>query len=288
MQYNDDPGQTGKLIAPVQSFKQTHIDTASMKSPSQMKIKERHSAILGLVKEHKKITVEQLAEQLSASRETIRRDLSEMSAQGQLKKYHGGAMVANEPMEQEFRKRRLEQAEEKRRIGRTAAALFGAGDTLLIDTGTTTIAFAQELAYRTGFTVVTNSLTITQLLGKNGAGNKVFLIGGEYLPDASQNVGRLAVEQIMQFTATDAVITVGAIDEQGVMDYELQEAEIAKAMISQARRLTVIADASKFNRTALFRVCGLEQIHRLVVDKQPDPALSAALLAANVEVHIAI
>lgn len=258
-----------------------------MKAAGQQKPKLRQQAILGLVREHKKLSVERLSELTGSSRETIRRDLTELAKRGMLKKYHGGAMSMDEPVEHSFRQRKLEQAAEKQRIARLAASLFQAGDSLLIDTGTTTVAFAQELAHGQHLTVITNSLAITQLMGRGERSNRVFLIGGEYLADASENVGGLAIKQIQQFNATDAVITVGAINASGVMDFSPQEADIAQAMIAQAQRVTIIADASKFARTALFRVCGLEQIHRLVVDAAPDAALSRALQQANVEVLIA-
>ncbi|MFM0653579.1 DeoR/GlpR family DNA-binding transcription regulator [Paraburkholderia sediminicola] len=252
-----------------------------------MKPHERHATILALVREHQKVTVDFLSDHLGTSRETIRRDLTELSLRGQLRKYHGGATLLDQQTEGAFRKRLLEQSDEKRAIARHTAALFDRGDTLFIDTGTTTLAFAQELAMRPAMTVITNSLAITQTVARSGEGHRVFLIGGEYLEEASENVGRLAVEQIAQFNASDAVITVGGIDASGVMDYELREAEIARAMIAQARRITVIADSTKLNRTALFRVCELRQIHRLVVDAAPERPLADALAAAGVAVIVA-
>ncbi|WP_287877771.1 DeoR/GlpR family DNA-binding transcription regulator [Aquitalea sp.] len=258
-----------------------------MKITGPHKPQQRQEAILDLVREHKKISVERLSVLTAASRETIRRDLTVLANHGLLKKYHGGAMSSDEPVEHDFRQRRMQHAEEKQRIARLAASLFKAGDSLLIDTGTTTLALAHELARKQHLTIITNSLAIAQLIGRGDRSNKVFLIGGEYLADASESVGGLAITQIQQFNTTDVVLTVGAIDENGVMDFSLAEADIAKAMIAQARRLTVLADASKFGATALFRVCGLENIHRLVVNHRPNETLSHALQRANVEVHIA-
>ncbi|NWK78186.1 DeoR/GlpR family DNA-binding transcription regulator [Aquitalea sp. LB_tupeE] len=257
-----------------------------MKIAGKQKPHQRQETILDLVREHKKISVERLSALTASSCETIRRDLTVLASRGKLKKYHGGAMSAEEPIEHDFRLRRMLHAEEKQRIARLAASLFKAGDSLLIDTGTTTLALAQELARKQHLTIITNSLAIAQLIGRGDRSNKVFLIGGEYLADASESVGGLAITQIQQFNTTDVVLTVGAIDENGVMDFSLQEADIAKAMLAQARRLTVIADSSKFGASALFRVCGLEKIHRLVVNCAPDPILLHALQQAHVEVHI--
>ncbi|MFM0741196.1 DeoR/GlpR family DNA-binding transcription regulator [Paraburkholderia xenovorans] len=252
-----------------------------------MKPQDRHAAILDLVREHRKVTVDYLADELDASRETIRRDLTELSVRGQLRKYHGGATLLDEQTEGAFRSRLHEQSNEKRAIGRFAAKLFGENDTLFVDTGTTTLAFAQELATRPSMTIVTNSLMITQTLARSNQGHRVFLVGGEYRNDASENVGVLVVEQIRKFNARDAVLTVGAIDEQGAMDYDLQEAEIARAMIDHAKRVTVLADSTKLNRTALFRVCTLDQVHRLILNAPPEPDLATALREAGVEVLVA-
>jgi DeoR family glycerol-3-phosphate regulon repressor len=239
-----------------------------------------------LLRAHRKVTVEYLAGELRASRETIRRDLTELSDRGQLRKFHGGALLPDEQTEGPFHDRLHRQADAKRAVARLAAGLFDEGSTVFIDTGTTTLAFAQELALRSPLTVVTNSLSITQTMARSDQGHRVFLIGGEFREEASENLGRLAVEQISQFNPRDAVLTVGAIDSSGAMDYELQEAEIARAMIAQAKRITILADATKLNRTALFRVCTLEQLDRLIVNELPDPALSEALRIAGVEVLV--
>jgi DeoR/GlpR family transcriptional regulator of sugar metabolism len=252
-----------------------------------MRPDERRSAILELLREQKKVTVDHLADTLDASRETIRRDLSELAISGLLRKFHGGATVPDEQTEGAFSARLHEYANEKRLVSKLAASLFSAGDTLFVDTGTTTLAFARELAASaSGLTVITNSLAITQILARSANGHRVFAIGGEYRDEAAENVGPMAVAQINQFSALHAVITVGAIDEKGVMDYELEEAEIARAMIGRARRVTVIADSSKLGRTALFSVCSLREIDRLVVSAAPDGSIAQAFMAAQVEVLV--
>lgn len=248
---------------------------------------KRRTSILEIVYEHKDVSVEFLAERFSASHETIRRDLTRLAADGRLRKYHGGATVSETLTEGAFNTRMHEFAHEKRAVGRQAAALFSVGDSLFIDTGTTTLAFAQELAGASGMTIVTNSLAIAQCLARGPGSHKIFLIGGEYRAEASENLGPLAVAQVAQFHAGDAVITVGAINAHGVQDYALEEAEIARAMIANAKRLTVIADASKLGRSALFPVCALERISRLVVSAPPKGELAERLSAAGVEVIVA-
>jgi DeoR/GlpR family transcriptional regulator of sugar metabolism len=143
------------------------------------------------------------------------------------------------------------------------------------------------LARQSGLTVITNSVSIAQTMTRSRNGHRAFLIGGEYSDDAMENLGALAVHQVSQFHAIHAVITVGAVEMEGAMDYTLEEAEIARAMIAQARQLTVIADSSKFEKAGLFRVCRLNAVDRLVTDARPKGALSEAFAAAGVEIVVA-
>ena len=246
---------------------------------------QRRDRIVDLLRERERVSVEFLAAELAASPETLRRDLAALPDRGLIRKFHGGASLPESAGEGAFHTRLSEHPREKRAVARRAAALFSPGDTLFVDTGTTTLAFAEELARGTGLTVVTNSATIAQLLGRSG--NRAFLVGGEYRDEAAQTLGALAVDQIGRFHAGHAVLTVGAIEPAGVMDYDLGEAELARAMIAQAQTVTVIADASKLGRRGLFLVCPLARIDRLVVDAPATGALADALRAAGVEVILA-
>jgi DeoR/GlpR family transcriptional regulator of sugar metabolism len=175
---------------------------------------------------------------------------------------------------------------QKRAIARRAAALFQEGDTLFVDTGSTTMYFAEELSTRSGITTITNSVSIAAIMARGSDGTRVFLIGGEYRDEAAENIGVLAIEQISRFSAQHVVLTVAALDQRGAMDFDLQEAEIARAMIEQAREVTVILDSSKFEKTALFGVCPLATIDRIVCEAPPSTQLADALRAASVEVVI--
>jgi DeoR family glycerol-3-phosphate regulon repressor len=252
----------------------------------------RRELIVDLVRERERVTVESLAKELDASAETIRRDLTELAARGVIRKFHGGAAateatVFGAKVEGAFQVRMQEHHREKRAIARRAATLFAPDDALFIDTGTTTVVFAEELCRLSHITVITTSVTIAQTIVRGNSSNRAFLIGGKYRDEASENVGTLAVEQIGRFRAPHAVLTPGAIEPQGVMDYDLNEAEIAMAMVANARSLTVLADSSKFSRVGLFQVCPLSEVDRLVTNRAPEGALAEALRGAAVEVMVA-
>ncbi|MDH0290648.1 DeoR/GlpR family DNA-binding transcription regulator [Pseudomonas sp. GD04087] len=250
-----------------------------------MRPNERRQQILELLRQRERISVDELARILATSQETIRRDLGELSATGQVSKFHGGAALPpSGEHENAFQTRLNEHAQEKRTVARYAAGLFAPGDSIFIDTGTTTLLFGRELARLNRMTVITNSLLIAN--EASASGNRVFMIGGEFRPESQQNVGALALEQISRFNAEHAVITIGALDCDGAMDFSIEEAEVARAMIGQVRSLTVIADSSKLGRRALFKVFPLSRIDRLVVDRAPTGELLEALQEAGVEVHV--
>ncbi|HHI82381.1 MAG TPA: DeoR/GlpR transcriptional regulator [Rhizobiales bacterium] len=253
-----------------------------------MKIKRRHEAIVEIIRKNRRASVEDLAGQLAISRETIRRDLTELAKCGKVQKVHGGATLPPTFGEGPFQKRLSDNAGAKLRIARVAAGLFSPGETLFIDTGSTTLYFAEQLAEVSGLTVITNSSEIARTVSSSKSGNRTFLLGGEFSPDNRQTVGTMAVSQIRSFRAHHAVLTIGALDEQtGAMDYNIEEAQIARAMIGQSQSLTVLVDSSKFTALASFEVCPLARINRIVCDKPPPASLARALKAVQTDVIVA-
>jgi len=248
---------------------------------------DRHARIVDIVAQKGRVSVEELAQLHQVSHETIRRDLVSLDRSRLLRRFHGGAAALSADQEGPFSLRMTDHVEEKRRIARRAASLFGAGDSLFIDTGSTTQVFAEELARVQGLTLITNSQRIAQAVARS-SGSEVLMIGGSYRPEARECLGPLAIEQIRRLNAQHCVLTIAALDaEKGAMDFDIGEAEVARAMIERSERLTIIADASKFERRALMEVCPLEAIDRIVTDRLPAPALAAALRAADVEVIVA-
>lgn len=253
-----------------------------------MKIKERQSKIVTIIREKERVTVEELALKLDISRETIRRDLTDLANADKIRKVHGGATLPHNFGESSFQQRMSQNAEVKARIGQAAAALFNTGETLFVDTGSTTLYFAEKLAETSGLTVVTNSTLIARAISSVDGSNQIFLLGGEFSSDNSQTIGTMVASQIRSFRAHHAVLTVGALDSRtGAMDFNIEEAQVARAMVEQSRLVTILMDSSKFNQLASFEVCPLARIDRLVCDCTPPDALGQALENAGVEIILA-
>lgn len=254
--------------------------TAAPASP-----KVRRARIAELVRKRGHVTVEALADAFDASHETIRRDLTALEEAGAVRKVHGGAKLPVVRDEGPFRERMGRNEAAKRVIAQKVARLVSPGETLFIDTGSTTLICAEETARVPGLTVVTNSPRIAETFATRGESTAVFLIGGRYAPDNAETVGPLAIEGVRAFRADAAIVGAGAVDgEAGVMDVDFEEAQIARAMIDHADRVIVVADATKFDRRAAFAVCPLERVDHLVADRPPTGSLAAALDAASVAV----
>lgn len=250
-----------------------------------MSPKLRQAKIVEVIRQQGRATVEDLAVIFSASRETIRRDLTVLAETGKIQKIHGGAKLPHMRGEGPFKQRMSENAEAKRAIARKAAKLVSPGDTVFIDTGSTTLTYADEIADIEDLTVVTNSTEIAKTVTAEKNGTRLVLVGGSFDPDNQETYGPQAISQLQTFWANHAVITIGGIDaEAGITDYNMEEAQVARIMIAQSDNLIVLADSSKFNRVGAFRVCPLDQIGYLVSDTRPDRVLGGVLKEANVNV----
>jgi DeoR family transcriptional regulator, glycerol-3-phosphate regulon repressor len=251
------------------------------------KIGKRHESLLGLVRQHGSLTVADAAQLLGVSAETIRRDARPLEARGDIVKHHGALSVPHHVGEAPLERRMRENLEAKRRVGKAAASLVEDGDSLIIDAGTTTSIFAQELRAKRRLTVVTNSSDIARTLATVN-GNTVYMAGGELMGDSGAAFGPSAIEFISRFKVKHTFISIGAIDRKlGPMDAALVEAQFAGRALSCAENRVLLTDSSKFGRSALVRVCGFEDLSRLVTEEKPDADMMSQLERANVHVIVA-
>ena len=252
-----------------------------------MTIKKRQYKLIEFVRRRGKVSVEDLATLLSASRETIRRDLTHLSEIGKIQKVHGGARMPHIMGEGSFKQRQSEHVDAKMAIAHLAADLFNPGETLFVDTGSTTLFFVEAIgnAGVNDLTIITNSTAIARTCATANRNTRTFLLGGEFSADNSQTIGAVATTQIRSFRAHHAILTIGALDARsGAMDYNVDEAQIARAMVEQSESVTVLADSSKMGALASFEVCPLIAIDRLVTDKAPPNDMLEDLEAAGIKV----
>lgn len=249
-------------------------------------LSKRHADIIALLENRGTLAVSTLAEQLQVSLETIRRDVKPLVESGILVRSHGAVGLAGQLGEAPFQKRMRENAEAKRAIARAVAATIHDGDAVMLDTGTTTSFLARELVRLRRLTVITNSSDIARTLATQN-GNRVYMAGGELRPDNGAAFGKSALEFIAQFSVRHAVISAGAIDASGIMDFDLDEAEFARMVLSRGERRIVVSDHSKFGRRGLIAVCPFAGISTLATDRAPPPEIAAELAAAGADLLLA-
>ena len=231
--------------------------------------------------------VAELSALLGVSGETVRRDIKLMARDGLVRKVHGGVGLPDSAREPAFRQRLRENAQAKVAIARYAAREVHDGDSIMLDTGSTTAYVAEALLGHRNLTVITNSVDIANTLATHN-GNRVFMAGGELRADDGAVLGGGAVAFIGQFRAQTAFLSVGAIDiEDGLMDYHMSEAEFSRSVIERADRTIIVADRSKLGLRALVRIAGFDAIDTLITDSEPFPAFAKRLQRDDVRVIVA-
>jgi DeoR family transcriptional regulator, glycerol-3-phosphate regulon repressor len=251
------------------------------------KISNRHDALLALVRQHGSLDVAEAARSLGVSSETVRRDARPLEGRGEIVKLHGTLSLPHYVGEEPLERRMRENLVAKRHIAKAAVKLVNDGDSLIIDSGTTTSIFAQELRAKRRLMVVTNSSDIARTLATVN-GNTVYMAGGELMGDSGAAYGPSAIEFISKFKVKHTFISIGAIDLTfGPMDAALAEAQFAGRALSCAENRVLLTDSSKFGRTALVKVCGFEDLSKLVTEEKPDTDMVLQLERANVHLIVA-
>ncbi len=231
---------------------------------------QRRSVILELVEEAGAVKVSELVGRLGVSDMTIRRDIERLSGEGLLERVHGGALaVGSERSSEEpsFSDKSLLQRAEKQAIARAAAARVEPGSAVGISAGTTAYELARAVADVPGLTVVTNSVPVAQLLHDTGAsGQTVVLTGGVRTPSDAL-VGPVAVASLRSLHVDQLFLGAhGVEDRAGLTTPNLVEAETNRALIASARRVVVLADASKWGRIGLSTFADLADVDLFVTD----------------------
>jgi DeoR family glycerol-3-phosphate regulon repressor len=247
-------------------------------------LSRRQSEIVTLLRETGRVAVEDLAAHFDVSPQTIRRDLNEMSEARVITRVHGGAIVASSVTNLAYDARKLVAQQHKRLIGEAAARLIPDNSSLFINIGTTTEEVAKALSGRTGLLVITNNLHVATELYRN-RGIDVIVTGGSVRATDGGLVGATTVELIRQFRVDTAVIGISAIDTDGtLLDFDIREVQVSRAIIENARRVILVTDSSKFARSAPARIATLADIDVLVTDQLPSPAIAELCRAHDVEV----
>ncbi len=247
---------------------------------------ERRSRILEVLEARGSVSVTELHRHLGVSRETIRRDITQLAQESRLRKTHGGAL-SHASQEPALSERLTVNIDGKRRIGEAAAELVPDGCSLIIDSGSTTQCLADSLASHRDLTVYTNDLQVaTKLYGRNG--HRVFMIGGELNENEGSTFGADSMAMLSNYFTDFAFLGVSAVSAHAwLTDYSRAAAELRASMIEQAKTSVLLADRSKFNVTASVRIQNAEQASMMITDTDPGEPISRVLEGFGMELRIA-
>lgn len=226
---------------------------------------ERKREILRLLNIQKKVKTLELSQLFNVSEPTIRRDINEMDEQGLLVRTHGGAIALDlSEMEPSFNDKIERYNQEKNDIGILAAGLIKDHDTVVLDSGTTTVAIAKNIKAKQ-ITVITNSLDVAAVLQDN---QEVDLIvtGGQMRWNTRAMVGSLAEKALGEFRVNLAFIGTNGFNEKGFMTPNMIEAQTKKKMIEIADRVFMVADSSKYGKTQLCVISELSGVNGVISD----------------------
>ncbi|SHG40603.1 transcriptional regulator, DeoR family [Fodinibius roseus] len=246
---------------------------------------ERRDSIIQIIYEDGKVRVDELSERFSVTSVTIRNDLDFLEKKGILHRTHGGALlrknVYKDPTLEE--KQKL-HSEEKQRIGKKAVEMIDDGDSILLDSGTTTLEIARRLDEKKEITVMTNAIQIAMdLTSKEEI--MVMLTGGTIRSKSYSLVGPDAESVISNYFFDKLFLGVDGLDmDHGLTTPNPMEAQLNRMMVERAHHVIAVTDSSKLGRHSFSFICGLEVINTIITDTKIIPEFEQKLKKKDINV----
>jgi DeoR family transcriptional regulator of aga operon len=249
----------------------------------------RRKKILEHIKETGEVLVSQLSKEFNVSEVTIRNDLQHLERKNLLVRARGGAIHTENlvGIDQRIAEKHKLHAGEKAAIGKLASSLINDGDTIIIDSGTTTSEIIKHLDGIRHLNVITNALNIADLLMASTTVN-VIIPGGYLRQNAMSLVGPLAEKNLRNFFVDKVFLSTDGFDtRQGIFTPNIDEAHLNEIMIEIAKEVILVTDSSKFKRKSLAFICGLDKIQKVVTDKGIEQDDKKRLEDAGIQVLVA-
>jgi len=248
---------------------------------------ERQKKMMEYIEANTSAQIHELAEKFHVSEATVRRDLDDLDQQGALKRTHGGAIKVDRSTSYEsmYSEKIGQMLDEKHHIADYAATLVHPGDTVLIDSGTTTFFIAQALAHHENLTIITNDLYIAYQTPLH-LSSTLIVTGGVRRTSRQELVGTITENFIRDAHVDIAFIGVDGIDlTGGATNANFSEVGVKRLMLSAAARSVIVADHTKFGRVALARICDLKEASLLITDKGIEPEIMTRMKKLGIQVE---
>lgn len=248
----------------------------------------RRLEMLEWLREEGSARVSVFADAFAVSEVTVRQDLEKLEAEGHVVREHGGAFLKSVPDQvRSMALQHQDNRDAKQCIGRAAAALVKDGETIILDSGSTTTEVAKNLFGRQEMTVITNALNIALMLGAE-SGFDIHMSGGHFKAPTLSLSGDRSAEYFKGLYAQKLFLATAAIDVDNGMTYpSLSDIAVKRAMIESAQTIILVADSSKIGMRSFCGLGGIEQIHILITDAGITNAQKTAIEATGVKIIIA-
>jgi len=249
---------------------------------------ERQKQILALLTRQRRLSVTEIVAQFAISEATARRDLETLASQGKAERVHGGVIAVEQaPPELPILERESEQADEKTRIGLSAANLVADKETVFLGSGTTVLEVARNLRNRKNLTVITNSLPVLNALA-GAEGLTVICLGGMLRNSEMSFIGHITEQALSEVRADKVILgTRGLSLEHGLTNDYLQETLTDRAILKIGREVILVADHTKVNRVATALLAPLDSMQTFVTDSKVDKKFIVALKKQGIQVIVA-
>lgn len=228
---------------------------------------QRRERILSTIQEEGFAKVSDLSRMFRVSEVTIRQDLEKIEKEGLISREHGGAFLKNIPDSvKNMELFNLENIEKKRAIGKKAAEFVVDGDTIILDSGSTTTEIAKHLTNRKNLTVITNSLNIALILGTN-PGISVVLTGGEFKAATLSLTGQKAADFFSGINVDKLFLATAGISLKSGLTYpSISDLVVKRSMIEVANHIYLVADSTKIGKSAFASLGAMSRITCFVTD----------------------
>ncbi len=251
-------------------------------------IDSRRRYILDQLSRRGRVRVRDLSRVLHVSEVTIRNDLKILEMSGRLERVSGGAVSLREHLlEGGLSHKKTHHAKQKQMIGEKLSQLIRDGETLMINSGSTSLQAALALRQKHNLNILTNSVTVAIELGLHPT-IRVILLGGRVNAPYGFTFGSDTLAQLGQYKADKVILSVDGITEQsGLSTNHAEEAEVNRMMMHRSDQVFIVADSSKLGRDSFNHFTALKDGQQLVTDQEASPAVLQAIQEMGVQVHTA-
>ncbi|MFA7042774.1 MAG: transcriptional repressor AgaR [Bacteroidales bacterium] len=252
--------------------------------------RERRANILQELQNQPEVSVSELSNKFRVSEVTIRKDLNELKRRNLVTRIRGGALRIPEisaGADIAIKEKQLYHFKEKRAIGKLAASLIRENETIILDSGTTTLEIAKNLDSFRDLTIITNAINIAVELS-NYNRFTVILLGGRLRQSSLSTVGPLAESTLKIFYCDKLFLGVDSFNmEEGVSTPNIEEANINQTMMSMSKETIAVLDSSKFNKRSFTFIAPVNKINTIVTDKGIPTEIKSQLKRMNIQLYTA-